>query len=202
MIITISAYWLILVGAIVIYLLVKANSKKQKDIVYVDTSGIHSNPPNYLETLNNKTINIKLDKKHNVSVCHFSVHDGLMKIRFISSLFKTLDILMNKGDESLKNKATMMLVHNRIIKEIYKLSSPFAKFGYKRAFYKKAMNDILWTLQIAEQIYDYWCYLGKSLALLAEGQTQRQTIGGVDLLNASSWDRDGKILIKPRFAST
>jgi hypothetical protein len=170
-------------------------------LVYVDTSGIKSNPPNFIETANNKTINIKVNDKHNLSICHFSINNAFTKLRIISGLFKALDILMNKSEDNLKNKATMLLVHNRIVTEIYRMARPFAKLGFRKAFYQKAMNDILWTLKIAEDIYDYWCLLGKLLALLSQGTTIKQTTGGQDIMSSCEWDRDGNPLIKPRYAS-
>ena len=124
MIITINAYWVILVGLIVLYLAVKASKKAYKETVYVDTSGIESNPPNFLETLENKTLNIKVDEKNHISINHFNVATGLTRVKLISGLLKSLQILMDKSTGTLKDKATLYFVNGKLITELYKLIKP------------------------------------------------------------------------------
>jgi len=197
MIITINAYWVILVGLIVLYLAVKASKKAYKETVYVDTSGIESNPPNFLETLENKTLNIKVDENNHISINHFNVATGLTRVKLISGLLKSLQILMDKSTGTLKDKATLYFVNGKLITELYKLIKPHATWRAKRAFIKRAYKDSFWTFKIVEEIYNYWMCVGKLLALLMEGQTLRMTTGGSAMLNSTRMDSDG-VTYKPR----
>jgi len=175
------------------------------ETTYVDTSGVANNPPQFIEVLKNKTINFKLDK-WTIRIAHLSVLNGVDKIKRIATLFKHIQELhaqepVNRMHE-LKSKALRYAAYNVTVKEMYNLAKPFAPGRrFKQAFYRKAQADIEWFLLIVEQVFDYWVYVGKLLSLLGQGGTLRQTIGGSCTWNSSSWDMEGRVIIKPRFVS-
>lgn len=171
----------------------------------VDLSGITKNPPSFIETWQGKSINFKLDK-YIVSITQLSITDCIFYIENIAKSFALMKeiLTVEKTDKKtdLMMNVTFLTLYKNLINIVYKLSKPYCKkWRYEKALYKKAMKDIIWFVDIVEQILDYWMYIKKKIFLLAKGQTLRQTVGESYSWNSLKLDGNGKILIRPRFES-
>lgn len=178
---------------------------KEPYLVYVDTGGINKNPPAYIDTWRGKTINFKLDK-YIVTISQLPFLMCLNHMRQIENLFRLLKENLEYKSESKQDKILHQIkyvtIYKTIIQIIYKLSKRFVdnKHGYKKALYKKAKQDVTWMMDVIEQTLDYWGYVKKKINLLAKGSTLRQMGGENFTWNSLEMDRQGKILLKPRFA--
>lgn len=205
--IEISYVYLAISGLIFLYLLFKIFEYKSKiakpETVYVDTSGIAVNPPSFIETIKNKTINFKVNDI-DIKICHLSVVDGLNKIERIASLFLRLNKLFeietkNKVDK-IKTNLLKDATFKQIVYQIYLLSKPFIKKKrlLKKELLKLAKNNVEQVLLISEQVFDYWRYIKKLMALLAQGVTLKQTVGERYTWSSYETDWTGRLIIKPR----
>lgn len=209
----ISLTHLIMVGLffLVVYLvgvILDLRKKVQKpETVYIDTSGIDSNPPKMLETWQNKTINIKVTDKVCVSIPHFKALDCIRYIKEIADYYK---ILLEKLEIEHKNKSQKligdlqyMVAYRQLCAWIYKLSKQFSnnKWKFKRAFFKRVKADFNFILNVSEEVLDYWSFVKKKLIFLASETTdrQKQMDGKASILSYSI--KDGRLMssIKPRF---
>lgn len=187
---------------LILYL--NARSKIGKlEIRYVDTSGIVKNPPSFIETWRNKTINFKFGKE-TISIPHLPIIENVQVISKLAGSFKVLsDGMSNEAIENVgeTRKNTYYVVHYfNIVDMIYRISKPFAKgWFFKYRFYKKALEDSNFIFGIAEQVFDYWQNMGKLLEVLSKGATPRMIYGESLSSPHLSWGKDGKRLIKPRF---
>jgi hypothetical protein len=178
--------------------------KKCEYEVYVNTAGITSNPPRFIELTEGKTINFRLGKEV-VSISQISFNKGMETIERIQNLFTILSERIGHQPENeadkIKHNFLKINTYNLIVKEIYELSKPFArsKGKLKKELYKRAKKDTLFIMRICEQVLDYWIYVGKYTALLSKGKTLRQTFGGDATWNSINWDTTGKIDIRPRY---
>lgn len=190
---------------ILLFLYLKSKEKEGKETIrYVDTSGIVSNPPRFIEVAPNKTINFSFDK-YKISICHLPIFENIELISKLSGHFaiikyglkKKYDTPFSKADETRIYQAHYM----SIVKTLYTLSKPFnKKRGYKKAFEKKCYGDSNFVFMICKEIFDYWQNMGKLLGVLEKGLTPRLQYGeelGSDRLK---WDEHGKRLITPRYA--
>ena len=190
---------LLLVVAISLYI-----SLNRREVVrYIDTGGINKNPPAFIETWANKTINFKLGK-HVVSINHLPIIENLEYIGKIGESYKVikhgLDEVANNPLGNLDKKTLYLAHYMSIVDIIYKLSKPFTKkWGYKKAFYKKANTDSNWIFGLSEQILDYWLYMGKMLGALAKTKTPRMIYGEFLTSDNLKWDSRNRRLITPRF---
>nr|BDD44682.1 hypothetical protein 12 [Legionellales bacterium] len=206
--ITVPLYCLVAVGLVLLWLVFKLFEYKAKIVkperVYVDTSGITDNPPNFIEVQQNKTINFVFSGEK-VVIPYITVGDGLSKVKKIASYYKLINELHDMETttrvEEIKNNMARSNIYKLAVKEIYKLSKPFAKHvrRFKKRFYKEANNNFELVMLITEQIFDYWMYIKKLLALLSRGGSLRMTIGGGFTWNSYATDIDGKLIIKPRY---
>jgi hypothetical protein len=205
--ITISLVYLIISGLVFLYLIFKIFEYKSKiakpETVYVDTSGIAINPPSFIDTIKNKTINFKVDDIE-IKICHLSVVNGLNKIERIASLFMRLNQLFeiesnNKLDE-MKSNLLKDAIFKQIVHQLYLLSKPFCKKKrkLKKRLLKLAKNDVEQVLLITEQVFDFWRYVKKLIALLARGSTLNQMVGERYTWSSYETDLTGKLIIKPR----
>jgi hypothetical protein len=181
------------------------NKHVDKEPKYVDTSGIMLNPPKFIDVLKNKTINFRLGKE-SIRIEQISASKGLSFIEKIAQMFQWLQREMqytpNNKVDGLRHDVAKMQLYKLIVKELYKLSKPFAKNKrrFKKELMLKAKTDIEYILLIVEQVLDYWMYLGELVSLLARGGTLRQIIGVSAGWSCISTGTDGKISIKPRYA--
>lgn len=205
----IPPYGLGLIALALIFLLYRlvqyaSRIRKCEYEVYVNTAGISCNPPRFIELMEGKTINFKLNNRV-ISIPHLSITKGLVTIDRIAYLFTLLAERMKKEDnnkiELWRNNRIKQSTYNQIVTEIYNLSRPFAgnKKSFKKELFKKAKDDFTWILRICEQVLDFWSTVEKQIALLKKGRTLRQTLGVSASWNSTNWDTDGKIEIKPRF---
>jgi hypothetical protein len=174
------------------------------ETIYVDTSGIADNPPKFIDVLQNKTINFVIDG-HKVVIHQVGIGEGMTIVTKIASLYKTLSELTDKVPanriEQVKLNIAKASTYKQIVLQIYKLSKSFVsnKRKYKKALLTEAMNNHEKVLLITEQIFDYWMYIKKLLALLGRGGSIRMTTGEGFTWNSYETDTDGTPIIKPRF---
>lgn len=194
---------------VIIYLLYKINELekdiKEKDVMYVDTSGISENPMiNFIDVWKGKTINFQLDKY----IVHIAHLPALTCIRYIENIayFYTLlkDNLEYKSTgriDKIKNEAAYLNTYNSIVELVYKLSKQFVnnKSGYRKALRNKSKNDIVFMCEICEQILNYWTYVKKKIQILGKGTTLQQMAGGQLSWDSLNLDGNGTISLKPRF---
>jgi len=205
----IPTYGLVLIGLALLFLLYRLSEfysriKKCEFEVYVNTAGIVENPPRFVELMDNKTINIKLDKEA-IIVNQVSFNKGMTHIQRISYLVELLNTTMQGVAKTkldgIKQSVKKMTIYNQLVNELYGLSKHFAsnKRRYKKELYKRTKDDFLFTLRVCEEVIDYWSTVGKLQALLGKGKTLRQIHGVNATWNSTKWDSDGRIEIKPRY---
>jgi hypothetical protein len=205
---TIPIYYLVIGGVILLWLVFKLFEYKSKiakpEQVYVDTSGISENPPKFIEVLQNKTINFLIGD-HKIAITQLSIGSGLTIVGKIAYLYQQLiqaiEIIPESRVQEVKNNIYKDALFKQIVKEIYRLSKPFAKSKrkYKKALFAESKKNLEKVLLITEQIFDYWMYIKKLLALLSRGGTMRMTIGEECTWNSFETDTNGNRIIKPRF---
>jgi len=206
--ITVNITYLIIGGVILLYLIFKLFEYKGKlakpEQVFIDSSGIASNPPKFIDVLQNKTINFKVGKEA-IIINQITIGTGLSTVNKIATLFNKLaeefDKLPRSKVEEFKINLLKDSIYKQIVKQIYKLSKPFAKnkYKYKKELFKESKANHEKILLIVEQIFDYWMYIKKLLALLAKGGSQRMIIGEGATWNSYETDTTGQRIIKPRF---
>ncbi len=188
-----------LVANIVLFL-----KPKSDNLVYVDRGGISSNPPTFLDTWQNKTINFSY-KGLEIKISHLPIRENLEVISRLAGLFA---ILRDGASAHFKvpftkdlAKSTYQQAYIEIVNILFTLSKPHIKktFRYKKKFFNHFIEDSEAVFQISSQIFDYWQYMGKLLAVLAQGLTPR-LVYGADLTSGSlKWDTQGNRLIEPRY---
>lgn len=207
--ITLPIYFLVIGGVIILWLVFKVFEYRSKvakpERVYVDTSGITTNPPKFIETLQNKTINFSIGS-HKVSVSQLSIGDGLTTVNKIAALFKTLAKQVERTPKSRLDQMNINVLktttYKQIVYHIYLLSKPFvtSRRKFKKELFREAEKNHEKVLLIVEQIFDYWMYIKELLSLLARGGTLRMTTGDNFTWNSRETDINGNHIIKPRFA--
>ena len=187
--------------------LIKKNKliKDGKIIQYIDTSGIKSNPPSYIETWQNKTLNIKLSKRYDIKVTHLPalwclkyLEDFQNTYLYIQQLSQTTS--KNRLEES-KRQSILIGCYKRLIKYIYNLSKYSVKNRrrYRKELFKRGLMDIVFITDITEQIIDFWKTLKKKLQLQASGETLKSMHGDTCTWSYTSWDGDLRKSVKPRY---
>jgi hypothetical protein len=106
--------------------------------------------------------------------------------------------------DEIKISILKQTVYNHIVNQIYLLSAPFAahKRKFRKELFKISKTDFETVLLIVEQVFDYWRYIKKLIALLGQGATLRQTHGERFTWKAFESDSTGNPLIKPRYDFT
>jgi len=180
-------------------------SIKDPQLIYIDRDGIDQNPPrHFIESWTNKTINFKLDK-FTISIAQIPIHKNL---RYLKKIAEYHNLLIKYVEYEPQNKIDEMRAnllykqtYERIIELIYELSYQLVKKKkrFKKALYKKAESDVLWTLDVCEQVSDYWKLVKKKALLLAGQATLRQTVGEHCSWNSVNFDTGERISIKSRF---
>ncbi len=62
--------------------------------------------------------------------------------------------------------------------ELLKRSAPlWSRWRVKKAFLKKANQDIVFFFDLLNEIYNFWLWLGKWIALLTAGRTLQMALG-------------------------
>jgi len=206
--ITIPIYYLVVGGVILLWLIFKLFEYKSKLVkpeqVYVDSSGIASNPPKFIDVLQNKTINFVVNGEK-IVISQLSIGKGLTTVNKIAMLFDRLGKEVVKIPKSKVDQFNLNMlktgIYKQIVYEIYILSKPFVKSRrrFKKALVKMSNENHEKVLLIVEQIFDYWMYIKKLIALLAKGGSLRQTIGEGCTWNSYAMDTDGNRIIKPRY---
>lgn len=206
--ITVDITYLIIGGVILFYLIYKNIEYKAKiakpERIYIDSSGVAANPPQFIEVLQNKTINFLIGKEK-IVISQITIGDGLTSINIIANLYAKLDEINdivpgNKLDEVRLNVRKISIL-NLITKYLYKLSKPFAKNkrSYKKELFKTANNNCEKIFLICEQIFNYWIYIKKLKGLLSKGATLQMINGEGFTWNSYEMDLTGKTIITPRY---
>jgi hypothetical protein len=191
-----------------LYLLLQLQTEKRRlsepDIRYVDISGVTSNPPeNFVETWQGRTLNIKVNDKHCVIIPHLPAPESLHYIEAISREYAiintAIDTMKHVGMEGLQRQAILHFSYKRLVLFIYKLSKSFGKIGYKKELYKKAKHDVIWLMEVTENILDYWKLIKKKIIFQTKGQTLRETAGYHTTWTDYKLDKQGKRLAEPRY---
>lgn len=169
---------------------------------YVDTSGIMENPPRFIDTWKNKTINFDLGK-HSLKINHLPILENIDVISRIAGHFAVIKHGVESAYNAPFSKTDKIRVYQthymRLIALLYKLGKPHSKRGFKNAFYKRAKNDFNFILGVSEQIFDYWQNMGKLLGVLSQGLTPLLVYGETLGSGRLKWDDQGKRLITPRY---
>lgn len=195
-----------MIGAVnVIALIIWLYLYSQKEVRYVDRSGIASNPPTFIETWENKTINFNYDGKQ-IKICHMPLPETLKYINKIARIYQTLYLYFEQikedayGGQKLSSKQIIELV-DEIAITIYHLSKPhlriWERIGRKKWIIKKARGDIDFVLGICGETFDYMQYLGNALRSLSQGATSRMMYGKKSSWNTIKRDIHGKRLLEP-----
>ena len=170
---------------------------KNEFVQYVDTRGVTNLPPSYMDVKAGKTINFRLGK-YAIVIPHLPFVTCFTYINNIASCYD----LLRKEAENVKGSADFSgAVYLQVVEMIYNISKPFVKDvkGYRKALYRKAMDDVQFTLGVCEQVFDFWKLFKKKLSVLAQTQTLTQMVGGLSSWNSLELDSDGEISVGPRF---
>jgi hypothetical protein len=176
--------------------------------MYVDSGGVRTIPPEYIDVIKHKTMNVKIDNEFTICIPQVSFIDGVYRIRDIQMIFTMLkkhagDATVVKVDE--KNLKEFLTFAHALAILLYSLSSSFIKSGKRKKYFnalkKKIIGDIEWTCELYENILDFWAYIKKKMDFLAHGSTPRQMYG-----DNWSWDyvlihSDGSTSLLPRYAN-
>lgn len=210
---------------IIFYLIIRLSEARQRalkpEIRYVDTSGIEQNPPRmFIETMQGKTINFQLGK-YAVCIPMVSVTECTYYIGVIAGYYQIIRQLMDwvrlndiadkdrTAEQKLKYFIEKQVVHvreiavyNRAIKILYRLSLKHVnkRGGFEKALKEKCAKDYVWTMDVFEQINDFWQTVEKKNSFLARGTTLKQTDGYNSSWRSFKLDRNGNRLVVPRYA--
>lgn len=181
-----------------LYRMFKANEFVQ----YVDTSGIAQNPPSYIDVWEGKTINFKLDK-WDIKIPQMKPDWCFKYLRRFAINYKLLLEQAEKETTSRLDQLIYAGAYANVVRCIYGLSKHFIsnKRKFRKALSARSRNDIMFILDISEQIYDYWIYVKKKIALLSNQTTLRKMAGASFADGSCKLDTDGKIYAIPRFES-
>lgn len=188
------------------------------EIRYIDTSGVIENPPRqFVEVWQYKTLNFNCDG-YVVSIPRVPAMEGMKFLSIISAYYLAIDemIEVKKANTALQDSRTpkqkieylvnekisdvrMMLYYRRAVMALYKLSVKDVnrKSGYKKALLKKTKGDFIWTLDVFEQINDFWQTVKKKINLLKQGATLKQTDGYSSTWQGLRLDKHGNKLTVP-----
>lgn len=171
-------------------------------VQYVDTSGVDSVPPKYIDVWQGKTINFKLGK-WSIIIPMVRAVDFFRYVEKIALNYETMRRMINKssGNKWVDNILYVRL-HDHNAKLIYKLSCRFVKDKrkFQKALISESRKNVAFIIGICEQVLDFWALYKKKISLLAQGATERQMGGNPSAWNSSSSDGDGKTYAMPRYA--
>lgn len=211
------SYWQInvipclIAGVVFILFVLKIKSlkniiKKNDFIQYIDTSGIIENPPNFIEVWQGKTLNIKFNK-YDIKIPFFG---ALESIKYIEKISKNYSVMINMINyKSLSNyddivkQVEYLKAYTNIFNAVYDISKKFIKNKkrYLKDLKYKFFNDIIFGLEISEQLFNYWKVVKKKIIYLASATTLRETDGESYTWNSLNLDLQGNISVKPRYES-
>ena len=206
--ITLSLTHLVIVGLVFLYLMFKLSEYKRRmvapEVVHVDTSGVATNPPKFIDVLVNKTINFEVGK-YSIKIEQLGIGKCMTTVNKIASLFEMLTVEIDrvptgKVDE-MKHNLMKDSIYKQIVMHIYLLSAPFVdnKRKYRKELINYSKDNHIKIFHIVEQVIDYWTYIKKLVALLSKGGSLKKTIGEWCTWNSLSMDSAGNHSIKPRF---
>lgn len=181
-------------------------SRNRAEVRYIDRSGISQNPPTFLETWQNKTINLKYGGLK-IIIPHLPIRENLTVISQIAGNFQIYEqgakafFKLPLGDKQRSD--IYEAAYSRNIKLLYKLAKPHSKgLFFKRRFHNLAAQDSEFIFRLSEAVFDYWQYMGKLSGALAKGQTPRLMYGADLFSDSLKWDSHGNRSITPRFEDT
>lgn len=189
----------------VIINLILFTRKGPESVRYVNQTGILKNPPSFVETWENKTINFNYDGLV-IKFCHLPVRENLQVIAQIAGAFS----IMQKGAEAFyktpftKDQAFAVYQNafKTIIDLLYKLSKPHVKqFRFKKKFYSWAIDNSEEVFIVCSELFDYWQNMGKLMGAMGQGLSPRLKYGEDLFSDSLKWDSNGERLIKPRYGS-
>lgn len=176
------------------------------NLVYVDREGIQKNPPQYfIDAYTNKVINFKVND-FIITIAQIPIFPNLNYLKLMaeyhSILIKYVDVMPTNEKDKLEADRVYKEAYERIIDLIFHLSYQFVKNKkkYKKQLYQRCHIDVLFTLDICEQISDYWKLIKKKALLLSSQTTLRQTVGEGFSWNSVDLGTGKRITIKPRYA--
>lgn len=194
------------------------NKMPTPEIRYIDTSGISENPPRqFVEVWQYKTLNFKCDG-YIVCIPRVPAMEAMKFLSVISMYFLTIDemIEMKKANNALQENRTvkqkiaylinekvtdirMMRYYTLAALALYRLSvkNVNRKKGYLKALINKTKTDYAWTLDVLEQINDYWQTIDKKKNLLKKGITLKQMDGYNSTWQGLRLDKRGNKLTVP-----
>jgi len=204
----INTAYLIVGGVIILYLLFKISELKSRiakpEYIYVDSSGVSNNPPKFIEVMQNKTINFKVGNE-TIIMSQITIGRGMTDINIISALLSQLiqqmEIIPKTDLQKMKINLIKSGIYKLMVEHIYSLTKAHAKNKrrYRKELFNIAKENTEYILLIVEQIFDYWIYIKKLIALLARGGSNRMINGEALTWNSYETDLTGQIIIKPRF---
>jgi hypothetical protein len=175
---------------------------------YIDRSGITGNQAyNFIDVWGGKVMNIRF-KKWVITFSQIPAIEGLNNLNLLSGCHAgLLSAVTSKGEKVTRiEQKTFMLYYSSIIEILYRLSAPHVpalkRFFYRRDLFAHALKDTAWTLDIVENLIDYWTTIKKKIEMLSKGKTLTATIGGRYSWNSLKTDTAGNILIRPRFGKS
>jgi hypothetical protein len=157
-------------------MLIVEKGKKVKQVDrYIDTSGIRTNPPNFIEVQKGCTLNIKVDDYDLIVPLH-----GYINYAYYSGALKRcLDTINGATEEDQIQQR--MIAYSALISVVYNTCKSVLKKKelkkFKKSLYAKAFDDVDWFLNVLAEIEDYWTFIKKKVAHLAAGTTPRQIYG-------------------------
>ena len=179
------------------------------DGMYVDITGVRQNPPEYIDVVKRKTMNVRIDDEFTIHIPQVSFIDGVYRIREIQSIFLLLrqqseDKTALKINE--KNLQEFLTFCSALATVLYSLSYTFVKRSKRKKYFRvlktKMLNDIEWTCELIEQVIDFWSYIKKKVQYLSLGSSLRQMHGADASWDCISWGTDGSSYLLPRFGKS
>lgn len=209
MVYTILLGVLLLANLVFLVILVACGSAKKNDSVFEDISGIAVNPPNFIDVVRRKTLNIKLDE-FTISIPQIGFLEGILRMREIQTAYLLLKKSANSDTDLIKVNETNLnefvtftaMIHNFLFNVSKKYVKRKELKKYNAKLKEKCLNDIEWVCEVTEQIFDFWTYVKKKVEFLASGMTIRQMYGEECTWESLSLDLQGNTYLLPRYGKS
>jgi hypothetical protein len=172
----IFAYLTIGLSSLSIVLLALLIRKRGKAI----EAAVLSNPPTFVELIENKPLVVKVDDKYNFVVRHPSSIRSIQYLSRLRQLFATLRDVQKKEYTRTVEKMIQGL-YVAVAYVLYNMSKDeyrgLKRLGYRKAIILKAILCTEWITELVSQVNDFWRLIKKKEQYQAAGVTLRSING-------------------------
>jgi hypothetical protein len=145
------------------------------------TGGIMTNPPTFIEVIENKPLMVKVDNKYTFIVRHPSSIESISYLQKLRQLFHALKAVQSK-EYTASTEKTIQAIYLSIALVLFSMSRKEYKGYFKQRAYRKALiirsvYSTEWLVGVVSELNDFWKLIKKKEQYQADGVTLRQTHG-------------------------